>query len=190
MNKKIVFVPGNGNSTTKDNWFPKVKSELEFKGMKVVAADFPDPDLARRSIWIPYLINELKVDQNTFLIGHSFGAVAALKLAEEFKILGSVLIGAYYTDLNIVKEKKSEYFDSQWLWKKIKDNQKFIILFGSQNDPWIPVNHPRYIHKKLECEYHEYKDQGHFGGDYFKLDFPEITQAILRNISTLNLIKT
>jgi len=179
---KVIFIPGNGNSTTSDNWFPSVRSDLEKAGLEVIAADFPDSELARRSYWIPFLRYELKVDENTILIGHSSGALAAMRLAEEQKILGSVLVGACWNDLGMENERLSGYYDEPWQWDKIKANQKWIILFGSSDDPWIPVSHPRLIHEKLTCEYHEYQDQGHFGGDYFKPDFPELSMAILRKL--------
>jgi uncharacterized protein len=179
---KIIFVPGNGGSTTKDNWFPSVKKELEAQGLSVIAATFPDSELARESIWVPFLLNELKADEDSVLVGHSSGAIAAMRLAEKHSILGSVLIGAYHTDLGLENEKQAGYFDRPWDWGKIKQNQKWIVLFSSQDDPWISIDQPRYIHSKLKCEYHEYKNQGHFGGDYFKESFPELTQAIIRNL--------
>ncbi len=75
MNKKVVFVPGNGGGTTQDNWFPELKCVLEEAGIQVIAEAFPDNDLARAKYWIPFLLNELKVDENTLLVGHSSGAV-------------------------------------------------------------------------------------------------------------------
>jgi len=179
---KVVFVPGNGNSTTRDNWFPSLKTELQDKGIEVIAADFPDPDLARESIWIPFLLDELKVDQDTILVGHSSGAVASLRLAEENKILGSVLVGVYHTDLDMAREKASGYFNRDWKWDKIRNNQKWVSIFASQDDPWIPIDQARHIHQYLSCEYHEFTNQGHFGGDYVKVTFPELTLSILNNI--------
>jgi len=176
---KVVFVPGNGGSTTQDNWFPSVKNELEACGLKVIAETFPDPDLARESYWIPFLHNEIKVDHDTILVGHSSGAIAAMRFAERYPILGSVLVGAYHTDLGIEKEKLSGYFSRPWDWRKIRNNQKWISLFASEDDPWIPIEHARDIYQNLNCEYHEYKNQGHFGGDYVKREFPELTLSIL-----------
>jgi hypothetical protein len=179
---RVIFIPGNSNCTTQDNWFPNVKLELEAHGLSVISSQFPDPDLARASIWLPFLINEIKVDRETILVGHSSGAIAAMRLAESVEILGSVLVGTYYTDLGMEKEKISGYFDTPWDWKSIRMNQQWSIIFASQDDPWIPIEQPRYIHSQLQCEYHEYKDQGHFGGDYFKESFPELSRAIIRNI--------
>lgn len=183
MMTKVVFVPGNGGSTTKDNWFSAVKAELEKHQLKVIAADFPDPELARQSIWLPFLRDELNVDENTILVGHSSGAIAAMRYAEQYKIKGSVLVGAYHTDLDMEQEKLSGYFDSPWDWEKIKENQEWCVLMASEDDPWIPITHPRHIHKKLNCEYHEFKNQGHFGGDYYKAEFPELTLSILNNLA-------
>jgi uncharacterized protein len=182
---KIVFIPGNGGATTQDNWFPSVKMNLVAKGLTVVDAVFPDPQLARENYWIPFLLNDLQVDEQTILVGHSSGAIAAMRLAEQQKILGSVLVGAYYTHLDMETEKQSGYFDRPWKWNSIRSNQQWTILFASEDDPWIPVEQPRHIHTMLNCEYHEYKNQGHFGGDYFKKTFPELTLAIF---SHLNLV--
>ncbi len=183
---KIIFVPGNGNCTTHDNWFPTVKAALEKEGLEVIAADFPDGMLARESYWIPFLRDELKADGQTIFVGHSSGAIAALRFAEQYPLLGSVLVGAYHTDLGIETEKIAGYFSRPWDWQKIRDNQQFITIFASQDDPWIPIKEPRFLHTQLKCEYHEYKNKGHFGGDYFKPEFPELIASILDNLKKLN----
>lgn len=183
MNKKIIFIPGNCGGSPKDNWFPSLKKELEAAGFPVIAAEFPDNDLARASFWLPFLVDELKADENTLLIGHSSGAIAAMRLAEKQLIWGSVLVGAYHTDLGMEKEKLSGYFDAPWDFKAIQNNQSWIALFAAQDDPWIPIEEPRYIHSQLNCEYHEYKTGGHFGGDYEKTEFPELSQAVIRQLT-------
>lgn len=186
MAQKVILIPGNGGGSPKDNWFPSVKQELEAAGLTVISEEFPDNDLARASFWIPFICNELKADENTVLIGHSSGAIAAMRFAERQAILGSVLVGAYHTDLNMEKEKQSGYFDEPWNWESIRKNQQWIALFASQDDPWIPIEEARYIHLQLNCEYHEYKNEGHFGGDYYKPTFPELSYAVIRNIKAMH----
>ena len=179
---KVIFVPGNRGGGPNDNWFPYLKTELENMGVHVVASEFPDNKIAREAYWIPFLKDELKVDNQTILVGHSSGAIAAMRLAETTQILGSVLVGTYYTDLNWDIEKKSGYFNRPWNWDAISKNQKWIIQFASENDPWIPVEEARFVHKKLKTEYHEFKDQGHFGGDYKKLEFPELLHELKKKL--------
>ena len=88
---KVIFIPGNGGGSPKDNWFLSVRTELEAFGIDVIAEEFPDNDLARASYWLPFLRNDLNADETTILVGHSSGAIAAMRFAETYKILGSLL---------------------------------------------------------------------------------------------------
>jgi len=117
------------------------------------------------------------------LIGHSSGAIAAMRFAEESKILGSVLVGSYYTDLGDEIEKQSGYFEKPWNWDTIKNNQQWIVQFSSIDDPWIPIDEPRFVKNKLNSQYYEYETQGHFGGDYYKPTFPELFEAIKNRLT-------
>lgn len=179
---KVVIVPGNGGAKPTDNWFPYIQRELEKVGVPVIACEFPDSFLARESVWIPFLEQDLQVDQHTILIGHSSGAIAALRFAEKHKILGSVLVGVYHTDLDNENEKLSGYFNRPWNWAEIKKNQKWVAIFASEDDPWIPIAEPRFVRDQLTADYYEYEDQGHFGGDYVKDTFPEIIEVIKSKI--------
>lgn len=175
---KVIFIPGNGGGSPKDNWFPYVKQELEKLGVEVIASEFPDNQLARESYWIPFLKDNLHAGEDTILVGHSSGAIAAMRFAENNQLLGSVLVGTYHTDLGMSTEKESGYFNRPWNWEAIMRNQKWIIQFASIDDPWIPVAEARFVQNKLQSEYHEFQDLGHFGGDYKKLVFPELVEAI------------
>ena len=55
----------------------------------------PDPVTARRSIWLPFMKEELGVDHQTIIIGHSSGACAAVRFAETNPVAGIILVGAY-----------------------------------------------------------------------------------------------
>ena len=182
--KKIILIHGNGGGTGTDYWFPYVKREFESMHIPVIAETFPDNVEAKASVWLPH-IEKLGADEHTILIGHSSGAVAALRYAETHKLLGTVLVGVNYTDLGIESEKISGYYDHPWKWGAIKKNQKWSILFASLDDPFIPIAEPRHIKEQLDCEYHEYADRGHFGTVDPKLgynkpmaEFPELVEAV------------
>ncbi len=178
---KVILIHGNGGHWPKRNWFPYVKRRLEKLGVKVIFKHFPDPVLARAKYWLPF-IKKLGADENTILVGHSSGAVAAMRYAEKNKILGSILVGACYTDLDVKTEKISRYYDKPWRWKAIKKNQKWIAQFASTDDPHIPIAEPRFIHKRLATEYHESKTEGHFSSSDGKTEFPEIVAIIKKKL--------
>lgn len=175
---RAVLIHGNGGGKPTDNWLPYLKTELGKLGIIAEAPQFPDADLARASYWIPFLKDTLKVDAETIIIGHSSGAIAAMRFAENNQLFGSVLVGAYHTDLGYETEKLSGYFSKPWDWNAIRRNQRWIIQFASTNDPWIPIEEARTVRDNLMPEYHESTFQGHFGGDYYKETFPEALEAI------------
>lgn len=181
MSHKAIFIPGNGGGSITSNWFPYVKEQIEKQGVTVIAQDFPDPLLARKEYWLPF-IEKLGADEKTILIGHSSGAVAAMRYAETHQILGSVLVGACYTDLGDENEKKSGYYNTKWEWEKIKRNQHWILQFASTDDPYIPIAEARYVHEKLNTEYYEFTDQGHFGGEIDKFVFPELVTVVVKKL--------
>jgi hypothetical protein len=179
---KIILIHGNYGGTREDNWQPYLEKNLKEKGFNVINETFPDNELARESIWIPHL-EKLGADENTVVVGHSSGAIAAMKYAEDHKLLGSVLVGGYYTDLDDENEKKSGYFQEEWDWEKIKNNQKWIVQFSSTDDPYIPKEESRHVAKMLETEYFEYTDKGHFGSESQDMpEFPELMEALLNKL--------
>ncbi len=176
---KIIFLHGNGGEGVSHYWFPYAAREFRSLGLEVVAKDFPDARLARKSIWLPFLEHECGADKNSILIGHSSGAIAAMRFAEHNEIFGSVLVGAYYTDTGVENERLSGYFDDPWGWEAIRHNQNWIIQFASVDDPFFPVEEPRLVSRELGTEYHEYTDRGHF----FEKEFPELIEAVRRKLS-------
>ena len=175
---KAVIIPGNGNTPITSNWYQHVKRGLEKLGLEVIAENMPDPKLARKEIWIPFIKEKLSNDEDSVLIGHSSGAAAILKFLENNRCRLAILVGAYHSDLNDELEKKSGYFDEPWKWGQIKKNAGKIVVFASQDDPYIPISEARLIKEKLDAEYHEYKDEGHFGADVNKKEFPEIVKVV------------
>ena len=146
----VIIMHGNGDSSPQDNWIPYVKAELEKLGCRVLAPQFPDAPLCRAQYWLPFLKNMVQADQNVILIGHSTGAIAAMRFAETNKIRGSVLVGSYVSDLGMETEKLSGYFDTPWNWQSMKDNQQWAIQFASTDDKWIPIAEARDLHKNMK----------------------------------------
>ncbi len=178
-NIRVIFLPGNGGGDTNQNFFPYLKTELEKLGIKVISPGiFPDSEIGRESIWMPY-IESLNPDENTILIGHSTGAIAAMRYAQNHKILGSVLIGTYHTHMGIQSEIDAEYFDSPWDWEAIKNNQQWVVEFNAIDDQFIPIEEARHVAKMLDADYYELENGGHF---YPQDTFPEVIEAIKKHI--------
>ncbi|MFA7682003.1 MAG: alpha/beta hydrolase [Candidatus Peribacteraceae bacterium] len=183
-NVNIIFLHGNNGGQDEggkgsDYWFPSAQKEFEKRGLRAVAKDFPDPKIAHMNIWLPFLKEECGANEHSILIGHSSGAIAAMRYAEKNKILGSVLVGAYYTDTGDEYERMSGYFDEKWNWPSIRKNQQWIIQFASTDDPFFPIEEPRFVSKQLQTQYHEFTERGHF----FDCEFPELVEEVMQKLA-------
>ncbi|HMC77188.1 MAG TPA: alpha/beta hydrolase [Vicinamibacterales bacterium] len=158
---RVIIIHGNGGCTAADAWYSWLERELTARGVDVVNHTFPDNVKARAGIWLPHL-EGLGADENTVLVGHSSGAVAAMRYAETHRLKGSVLVGVCHTDLGDSGEAASGYYAAPWQWQQIRDNQEWIAIYHSTDDPHIPVAEPRFVAKQLKCSYFELGDRGHF----------------------------
>jgi len=175
---KAILIHGNGGSTAGDIWLPWLERELSRLGLEVINRTFPDNVKARAAYWLPFL-EELGADENTILIGHSSGAVAAMRYAETHRLAGSVLVGVCHTDLGDGGEAASGYYRAPWQWQVIRDNQPWIGIFNSVDDPCIPVAEARFVAAQLRCSYFEFTDRGHFVDSG---EFPEALQFVRRQL--------
>ncbi len=158
---------------------PWVERDLRALGLEVVNRTFPDNVRARAERWLPF-IDALGADAETVLIGHSSGAVAALRYAETHRLLGSVLVGVCRTDLGDPGERASGYYQAPWRWDDIRRNQDWIGIFQSADDPCIPVAEARFVAAQLRCSYFEHDDRGHFTD---RGPFPELVQFVRRKLA-------
>jgi predicted alpha/beta hydrolase family esterase len=185
---KIVIVPGNGCINVRDsNWYGYAESLIAGAGGivgEVILRNMPDPAHARSQFWIPFLLNECGVDENTIIIGHSSGAEACMRLLEEHKLLGCVLVSACYTDLGLPSEAISGYYNKEWMWSAIKENAGDfgIIQFHSKDDPFIPMCEAEHVAEMLDSDFHVYDNRSHFFNDS---DFDEIWGVILKKLEKL-----
>ena len=126
---RIVIVPGNGCDDINDaNWYAWLDKKLRDSGRfsEVLCKTMPDPHRARRKIWLPFMLSTLRCsDPGTIVIGHSSGAVAAMRLLQEHRLSGCVLVSACHSDLGDDGEAASEYYPPSggaWHWDSIRAN--------------------------------------------------------------------
>lgn len=177
MKLRFVFIHGNGSSGWESPWSVWLKHKLDAAGYETVFQSMPDQELARGSIWLPYMQDELNIGVGDVIIGFSSGAVAAMRYAETHTILGSILISPCYTDLGEATEKASGYYDAPWDWKAIKSHQKKIALVFGDDDPFIPQSEFAYIAVHIGPEKLKLPGAKHFRE---RQDMPELLRYIER----------
>ena len=177
---KAILIHGNGGGTAGDVWLPWLERELIALGVTVINQTFPDNVKARARIWLPF-IQELGADEHTILVGHSSGAVAAMRYAETHRLWGSVLVGVCHTDLGNGGEAASGYYREPWAWRRIREHQRWIGIFNSTDDPHIPIAEARFVAAQLRCSYFESNDRGHYTDTR---ELPEVRDFVRRQLQS------
>ena len=161
---KVIILPGNGcTNILRSNWYGWLQSELTSVGITCIAENMPDPYHARRDIWIPFIRDNLKADEKTILVGHSSGAQAALRYAEDHKVHGIILVAATYTDLGDAGERASGYYplnqetENLYNFTAMRENCKLWYQFHSNDDCFIPVAESERIRDGLGLSNNQYK---------------------------------
>ncbi|XP_072363854.1 serine hydrolase RBBP9 isoform X2 [Scyliorhinus torazame] len=106
---RAVIVPGNGAGDVEEgNWYRWVRDRLkQIPDFQCLLQNMPDPLTARKTIWLPFMEKTLQCDEQTVIIGHSSGAVAAMRYAETHRVYAIILVSAYISDLGDANEQES-----------------------------------------------------------------------------------
>lgn len=176
---RVVIVPGiTLCNVEKRAFYADLRNRLQAAGLNVTLKKMPNCMGARESIWIPFMRNNLSCDNNTVIVGHSSGAIAGMRFAQNYPIAGLVIVSAYYTDLGMGMEKRSEYFRTPWDWDSMKANAPWIMQAGSTNDPWLGGKRfyqQQYVSNMTNSEFHVF----HYG-HFLKPQFPELADLIIK----------
>ena len=119
---------------------------------------------------------------DTVVVGHSSGALAAMRFAESTPVLGLMLIAAAHTDGGIESERASGYYSRSWLWASIRANCRFILQAHSVDDPCIPVSEGDFMAEQLHSQYVRFPDRSHFFAPESVREVPSLIRDTLRKL--------
>lgn len=173
----FVILHGNHNTIAEDAWYLYLYNKLSIYGYKIDLRTHDESIINSKVNIIKTLKDEIKCDKNTIIIGHSSGAQACLRYAEEYPVLGLVLVTPYVTHMSNFHEKESGYFDYPWKPEQIRKNCKWIIQFSSDDDPFISYKEQSQIIRRIlrnpDFDYTYYKciNMHHIGKKFKSCNF-------------------
>ncbi len=177
--KNALILHGTGADSS-SNWFPWLKKELEKRGYKVWVPDLPNaekPDIERYNNFL-FANKDWGFNSESIIIGHSSGAVEILGLLEAFPedliVKKCFLVGSFMNDLGW--EALADLFIKPFNFEKIKKHAKEFIFIHSDNDPYCPLEHARYLSEKVDGKLIIKEGEGHFSGE--NVTIPEILEEL------------
>lgn len=182
---KFVILHGT-RATSRDHWFPWLKSELEALGHEVWTPDLPDADRPNIQKYNEYLLGQGWDFNDNVIIGHSSGSVAILgllqALPEGTKINTAILVGSFTERLleNPRFETLKEIFEKPFNFEQIKQKARRFIFVHSRDDHICPIELAEDLCRQMDGEMIRFDGMGHF---IIKHDprfdkFPELLEII------------
>ncbi len=189
---KAVLLHGTDGSS-ESNWIPWLKQQLEKHDFEVYAPSLPNSAFPNGEEWSDFIIQNapFKLDADTVIIGHSAGAalipMLLQKLPTETKIKRAILVSGFYTNLDWEKLKDLQNVPVNY--DEIKQKCNDFVLVHSDNDPYVPMEEPQELAKKLNGKLTVIKGQGHFnlGSSPKYKEFPKLLSIILKDDALQNL---
>lgn len=173
----FVILHGNHGTKAEDAWYTFLHDKLSIYGFKIDLRTHEENIINSRINIIKTLKDDIRCDENTIIIGHSSGAEACMRYAEQYPVLGLVLVTPYVTHMNNGHEKESGYFDYEWKPNDIRNNAKWIIQFSSDDDPFISYKEQSQVIRRMlrnpDFDYTYYKciQMHHIGKKYKTANF-------------------
>ena len=174
-----VFIIHGAFGHPQENWFPRLKKELEKIGCRVFVPKFPTPEGQSLENWLNIFKDyEKYVDENTIFVAHSIGPAFVLHMLEKYKVKAAFLVGGAIANSSEVDDINKSFFEKPFNWKKIKENCKNIFVIGSDNDPYIPLEKTYELAEKLGVKPIIIPDAGHFNEKAGYTKFPFLLEKI------------
>jgi hypothetical protein len=180
--KKLIVIHGwEGNPT--GGWFPWLKTEMERNGWEVLVPAMPNTNNPELFEWLPFLKQTAdKVDENTFMVGHSLGCITILRFLESLpakeQIGGAILVAGFDNPLKS-KELKN-FFQEPIRWQEIKTKCKKFVAIHSMDDPLVPVENALRFKEQLGAKTITLGGFRHFSGDDGVHALPIVAQELLK----------
>ena len=189
--KEDVLILHGWEGSSKTDFIPELKKDLEEKGYNAYAFDAPNTDEPDFGEWFKFIEDKIKENrlENFNLIGHSMGGHLALKFAEKYKVNKLILVapvGAkpskeYFDQFNGVLSGEEleifkKYQDRNIDDKKIKKNAKDIYFLFGEKDIWITEEIRNFYSKKFDgsAKINLFSEKGHMSEDEGVEKLPEL----------------
>jgi uncharacterized protein len=178
MNKAIIL-HGTGGSP-EGNWFKWLEGVLKLRGFQVWLPALPNPETPRLSEWSEFVLQNVpfELDSETIVIGHSSGAILALIVAQSLDDkLGAVVCVSAFKDNSFGWDANNNLFDMPFDFAAIKNNAGKLLYIHSDDDPYCPLNQPKYLHQNTDGEFILIPGQGHFNLEK-SLDYKQFSRLV------------
>jgi len=140
-------------SSSKGEYQPWLKAELEKRGYEVEVVDMPNPGEPNDGEQADYVEKHCTLDERTVVVGHSFGGVVALRLLERgHKVRRVVLVSTPFSGKFLdgkVRKSVTAACKKGFDFGTIKKNARTFMVVPDDKDPVVPASDAQTYVKEL-----------------------------------------
>jgi predicted alpha/beta hydrolase family esterase len=169
--KKIFFVPGF-TGTDDGGWPDWLAQEFVKYGFEFHLLPMPNVMCPEVNEWLEYLrAQKIKVDKNTYFIGHSLGCITIARFLEKLPkksvAAGCIFVAGFCSIPKIPL--LSTFCDLPLDFSEVKKHANEFIMVVSDNDHIIPMVSSQELAEKLGAKTLVEHNKGHFNAEVKEL---------------------
>lgn len=176
---RVILLHGRAKSPS-DSWYPWFVETCNDNNVECVAPAMPDREPPVLEEWMK-LLDELKPDSDTVLVGHSRGGMTIMrwleKAASDVKVKKVVLVAA--NNPEVPDGAMGDFYGWPYNFEAIKSHCNEFVQLHSEDDDYVPIKAGELNAAGLGCELNRYKGLEHFGNNLLRMrDIFEISTGI------------
>lgn len=183
MDSGRVFIIHGWTGFPNEAWRPWLKARLEELGFEVNSPWMKSSFFPTQQEWVSTIAKAVgKVDENTFFVSQSLGAVSTLKylqgLESGSKIGGAVLISGFTNNLGY--RMLDSFFEKDFDYKKINEVSNNFEIIHCRNDVFVPVEEAYKLRRGLGGKLTVTETGNHFTELDRVRELPQALRSVLR----------
>jgi len=190
--KFVIFHGSLGRN--EDNWFPDLKTKLEYMGQTVYSPQFPIDDESKLSKEIPTenkqnldswlktfekeVLPEIQGDESVCFVGHSLANLLILHIIEKFelKIDCAIFVSPFLDKLKKVpdylNEVNSTFYKTDFNFEQLREFIPVSYVLYSDTDPYVEPHRAKHFADVLKSSLIMVKKADHFSTSVNMHEFP------------------
>jgi len=189
---KTVLILHGTEGDSKKNRYPRLQNQLQKLWYSVIVPDMPNSNYPELNVWLDNLDQyKDQINEQSIIIWHSLGAPTAIQFLQKYnkKIDRLILVAPTHPDIDRDEyNKRVPSYNNDNIqkvattltdWAKIKLLVKYVDVFLSEDDPYIPIAVKWFYERDLWAKSIIFKDKWHFNLAGLKSEkFPEPLKLI------------
>lgn len=172
-----VYIVHGYTASPENHWFPWLEQQLRAKGIECHRLGMPNSDDPTPDGWLNALQEQVEIDAQTVVVGHSLGCIAWLNfLARNYeKPAGAVLVSGFYQPLDNLP-KLTPFSNVYAVSPPLMPFKSYVV--AALDDAIVTHSHSDELAKHLNADYIRLPKGGHFLDRDGWTEFPLVLELV------------